>query len=190
MQKPQEIWLPAAGFEDTVQVSNIGRVRTVNRTRAGTRPGRAHIRFIPGKVLGQFIHTSGYKIVVFVINGKRKQVYVHRMVALAFVGGDKSLSVNHINGKKHDNQAENLEWCSLADNTRKQWADGLCNARGERNGQSKFKAEQILAIRRLTSSGASQTDIAIVAGVVQAAISFIANGKRWSALSLTSHENQ
>jgi len=184
MEKTDEIWLPAIGFEGYVEVSNIGRVRTVDRVRIGIRSGRKNQQFKPGKLLTQVVHTTGYLVAVFVIGGVRKQVYVHRMVGLAFVPGDPSLSINHINGAKQDNRDENLEWLSLAANTKLQWKTGLADARGEKNGQSKLSAEKVLAIRRMLNSGASQTDIAIVADVSPSNISFIANGERWASLTI------
>jgi len=52
---------------------------------------------------------------------------VHRLVAMAWVAGDHSLSVNHKDGNKLNNHASNLEWVSLADNTRHQHETGLSN---------------------------------------------------------------
>lgn len=61
---------------------------------------------------------SGYLQVVLRINGKGQGRMVHRLVATAFVPNPANLPVvNHINGDKLDNRAENLEWCTYSQNS-------------------------------------------------------------------------
>lgn len=49
-----------------------------------------------------------------------KSELVHRIIATAFVPNPYGLeTVNHINGNKRDNRAENLEWCANEENSRK-----------------------------------------------------------------------
>lgn len=58
-----------------------------------------------------------YKFVSLIINGKQKRMRVHRMVALAFIDNpDNKPYVNHINGKRYDNNVENLEWVTPSEN--------------------------------------------------------------------------
>ena len=53
----------------------------------------------------------GYLYVGLCRDGKQKFFRVHRLVALAFCDGyEEGLEVDHINGKKTDNRAENLRW--------------------------------------------------------------------------------
>lgn len=69
----------------------------------------------------RFGHTTdkGYKAVLIRDNGKERTVFVHRLVALAFVPNpDNKPQVNHIDGNKTNNRAENLEWVTLAENMR------------------------------------------------------------------------
>lgn len=59
----------------------------------------------------------GYKTVSISSNGKAKTFKVHRLVALAFVPNPNNYNeVNHIDGDKFNNKAENLEWCSRSQN--------------------------------------------------------------------------
>lgn len=55
----------------------------------------------------------GYMILGLVNNGISKTFSIHRLVALTFIPNtNKKYEVNHLNGIKHDNSVENLEWCS------------------------------------------------------------------------------
>ena len=69
----------------------------------------------------RFGHTTdkGYKAVLIRDNGKERTVFVHRLVALAFVPNpDNKPQVNHKDGNKTNNRPENLEWVTLAENMR------------------------------------------------------------------------
>jgi hypothetical protein len=117
------------------------------------------------------------------INGKRKKFAIHRLVARAFVDGyDATLTVNHINGVKTDNRADNLEWVTLARNTAHQWEIGLVNLRGDANPQAKLTSGQVRIIRRLLRIGATAGELATLARVSDSLIDKINKGLRWSAL--------
>ena len=85
------------------EVSNLGEIRSLY-----------YEGFIGSKILKGKNNSRGYLFVSLHINGKRKNFYIHRLVALAFIPNDNSINkteVNHINEIKTDNRAENLEWC-------------------------------------------------------------------------------
>lgn len=71
-----------------------------------------------GKKLKQYRDYKGYPCVIFK-NGKAiKNMRVHKLVAQAYVPNPKGLPiVNHIDGDKENSSADNLEWCSIKDNT-------------------------------------------------------------------------
>ena len=69
------------------------------------------------KFLKPHIHRQGYERVRLYTNGYVFRWHlVHRLVAEAYVGGDQKLQVNHINGIKSDNRADNLEWVTASEN--------------------------------------------------------------------------
>ena len=108
---PNEEWKDIRGFEGRYQVSNMGRVRSLDRYSLNERP-----RLVKGQILKTVIPNTGGYYRVSLSDGNRNYTHyeVHRLVALHFVPGYKEgLVVNHKNEIKTDNRAENLEWCTF-----------------------------------------------------------------------------
>jgi hypothetical protein len=101
----EEIWKPIAGYEDTYEVSNHGRVRSIDRIDAiGHHRKSVVLKQKPNRENG-YLHVSLFG------NGVTKRLNVHRLVALAFVEGyAEGLVVNHKDENKQNNRADNLEW--------------------------------------------------------------------------------
>lgn len=68
------------------------------------------------KIMKQRTTYKGYKTVDFIINGKKRKFFVHRLVLKTFVG-ESSKQTRHINDKRDDNRLENLEYCTAQENT-------------------------------------------------------------------------
>ena len=104
-----EIWKDIEGYEGLYQVSNMGRVRSVERT---VRNGKGY-RIIPEKILKPYDNGHGYLQVKLHKDGNKKQPLVHVLVATAFLGNADNLpEVNHKDENKYNNCIENLEYCS------------------------------------------------------------------------------
>ncbi|MBO7251777.1 MAG: HNH endonuclease [Oscillospiraceae bacterium] len=110
-----EIWRAVPGFESYYEVSNLGRVRSLDRIIT-SKTGKAYIK--PGRIRKQVHNDStGYYMMVLCGDRIQKTMTTHRLVALAFLENPLGLEcVNHKNEDKHDNRVENLEWCDKAYN--------------------------------------------------------------------------
>lgn len=109
----EEIWKDILGFEGFYQVSSHGIVRSITRlTDHAYRP-----RTMPSKVLKPSL-VRGYKRVCLYKGKKKTNIFVARLVAIAFIGVPAfGMTVNHIDMNKENNHIENLEWLSSRDNT-------------------------------------------------------------------------
>ena len=108
----EEIWKDVKGFEGRYQVSNMGRVRSLDRTTIDKAGQVHHTR---GMILKDSLNKGRGYYRVSLSDGHRNYTHyeVHRLVALHFVPGYKEgLVVNHKNEIKTDNRSENLEWCT------------------------------------------------------------------------------
>lgn len=130
-----EIWKPFPGREHSHEVSDQGRVRSIERmVYAGSRPkadGTVRMRRVARRVLPQVVSDRGYMI-VRPGGGSTHTAQVHRAVCEAFNGPappDKPLC-RHLNDQRSDNRAVNLAWGSVADNT----ADAFRNGRADISG--------------------------------------------------------
>jgi hypothetical protein len=109
-----EIWKDIVGYEGLYQVSDMGRVRSLDRIVNGN--GGSQLK--KGKTLKQDVNMNGYSLVRLCKYGVAIGVSVHRLVALAFLPNDNtSLQVNHKDEVKANNNLDNLEWCTASYNT-------------------------------------------------------------------------
>lgn len=117
----EEIWKDITGYEGLYQVSNLGRVKSLEKTR-----GRGKGHLYPEKILKGYKKRSGYIEIDLRKNGKSKKYKVHRLVAIHFCEGYKEgLVVMHINNIKDDNRSCNLQWGTHSENTKQAVNDGL-----------------------------------------------------------------
>lgn len=127
----EEIWKPVKTFEGYYEVSNLGNVRSCTRY-INHSSGSSKVLH-KGKILSKIIaSTRGYYQVSLSKEGKTYKVYVHRIVAEAFIEGSGE-TVNHIDGNKLNNVVSNLEWLSYSDNNKHAFRIGLkVNKKGKR----------------------------------------------------------
>ena len=111
----EEIWRDIYEYEGKYQVSNMGRVRSLDFTSMQPHPktGEIHPYTYKGRMLKPHAINSGYLAVGLRDQQGKRQHLVHRLVAAAFIPNPNDLpDVNHKNEDKTDNRAENLEWCT------------------------------------------------------------------------------
>lgn len=100
-----EIWKDIEGYEGLYQISNLGRVKSLNY-RNTKREQNIKLTVCKGYYMARL-----YK------DGKSKRYQVSRLVAKAFIPNPKNkLQVDHINGDKLNNNLLNLRWVSPREN--------------------------------------------------------------------------
>lgn len=129
------VWKSIGGYEDSYKVSNYGLIFSFKSNRLLKQSG------------------NRYKKVCLYKNGDHKHYSVHRLVAIEFIKNEHNKRcVNHKNGNKLDNRAENLEWCTYSENTNHALESGLISDEknhGYRNGRSVASLSSVLTIREV-----------------------------------------
>ena len=109
-----EEWKLIKNYEGLYEVSNLGRIRSLDKLVKG-RKGTEYIK--KGKILKQIKHVNGYMKIGLTKDGKRKTFLVHRLVAEAFISNPENKPyIDHINTIKDDNRVENLRWATASEN--------------------------------------------------------------------------
>lgn len=119
----EEIWKDIEEYEGLYQISNLGRVRSLNHFRENRQGGyeqKGRIRKIYNSKTYSYIRLSK--------NGKTKTYTIHKLVANVFLEKVKGKKyINHIDGNKHNNKINNLEWCTSSENQKHALTTGLRN---------------------------------------------------------------
>jgi hypothetical protein len=104
-----EEWKIIEGYNNYYKISNFGNIKNKYN-----------------KILKCFINKNGYKYVMLYNNKKRRNVLVHRLVAETYISKiDIKMTVNHIDGKKSNNNKNNLEIVSSSENQKHAYKNGL-----------------------------------------------------------------
>jgi hypothetical protein len=116
-----ETWRPIAGY-DGYQVSDLGRVRSLDRVVTKMQRGRPVQHRLKGKVLRPATVARGYLAVAL---GRRGTMYVHHVVLLAFVGPRPAgKQAAHGDGDRTNNALSNLRWATPKENTADRYRHG------------------------------------------------------------------
>lgn len=98
----EEVWKDIVGYEGKYQVSNLGRVKSLNYKQTNSE-----------RILKENTDKKGYKRAHLFKNGKGVHISIHRLVAEAFIPNPNNYpQVNHKDENKANNNMENLEWCT------------------------------------------------------------------------------
>ena len=111
------VWKPVVGYEGLYEVSNCGKVRSVEHYTNGHHLMAKELKPTMSQ---RYLYVKLYK------NAKPRTIRLHRIVAEAFVPNPMHKpQVNHINGNRLDNSVGNLEWCTSSENLRHAYKTGL-----------------------------------------------------------------
>jgi len=174
-----EIWKDIEGYEDCYQVSNKGRIKSMERIIIRS-DGFSSLLKQKYKVLCANRH--GYLKVDLCQDTKRTCYSVHRLVALAFLPEpvEDRDRVNHIDGCKNNNNLENLEWSSQKENVQHAYTIlGRVSKKGENHGNSSLTRKQVVYIRNNHALYGSRKDIAELFNVKVGAINKIIRRFSW-----------
>jgi hypothetical protein len=172
-----EEWLPCPGYEDSYQVSDLGRVRSIDRV-SGSRPG-----IIKGKVLKPFLNRRKYLEVNLFKNSKSIPKIIHRLIAKAFLNNTENKpQVNHKDGNKLNNSISNLEWFTNSENQKHAYKLGLQPSRaGENNNKAKITDKDVTLLKQLYNSGSTIIEVSNSMNINVSIIRQIIYGKSWKS---------
>jgi len=169
-----EVWKDVKGYEGLYQVSNLGRVKSLERTVTAKNGSKRTIR---QRILKPKTERNGYlRVILCKGNGKKKTLKVHRLVCEAFhENPENKPCVNHIDENKANNTASNLEWCSYKENNNH-------GTRNERRAKAQSKTVgQYTRDGKLIKVWQSTNEVERQLGFEHSAISAVARGNRKTA---------
>ncbi len=164
-----ETWRDVEGYEGLYQVSDLGRVKSLDRMVRG----KYGMRRIKGMILSPIPHSAGYLAVSLSNENHPEPLLIHRLVAAAFIDKPESIhriEVCYYDGNKHNNEAVNLRWDTRESN---------CADRLRHGVAKKLTLPEVEKIKHLRSSGLSQQAIGDIIGVSQVMVGRILNEKSW-----------
>lgn len=176
-----EEWRDVVGFEGYYQVSNLGRVKSLDRVKCDG------IRMI-GRIRKTHKDACGYELVQLRKDGIIKHYSVHRLVATAFIPNPCNLpQVNHKDENRSNNVVGNLEWCTQLYNQRygHRRERASLSSTGEKNRRSILTEKDVLEIRKTYIPADKQYGIRALAekyGVKYVTIQKIVQGRLWKHL--------
>jgi hypothetical protein len=173
-----EEWRDVKGYEGLYQVSNYGRVKSLERTE---KFGEFSHRTFKSVIKKQREMTKGVGYLITDLSKKRiqKTISIHRLVAENFILNPFSKKeVNHKDGNKLNNQVLNLEWVTPKENIAHAISNGKIDKRGEKSNFSKLTSKKVIQIRKLKGKFSHQK-ISEKFKVSRANISIILQGKTW-----------
>lgn len=179
----QELWKPIKNYEGYYEISNFGRVKSLQRVwkdiNGVVLRRKKESIMKPGYVKtprGKYLH------VTLSLNGIKTYPRINRLVAEHFCEKREGCNVvNHKDSNSINNHSDNLEWVTVLENVKHSWEFGNQYKQfGELNVHSRLKNEDVLKIRELAKiDGVTHQSIADIYGVRRENITKIINRQRW-----------
>lgn len=149
----KELWHPVPGYTGLYEVSDQGRVRSLDRVSTRlNRWGSTTTCQLKGRVLRPGTQRNGRLYVCLSKDDTPWVVPIHKLVALAFLGSRPNGSeIDHVNGDFRDNRAVNLEYVTHQENQRRAYAMGKIDPpRSNRRdcNTGKFTTSKVQSLQR------------------------------------------
>lgn len=159
------------GKETGYLISNVGVVQSIKQGKI--------------KYLSPTYNADGYTGVKLYLDGIKKSISTHRLVAQAFIPNPENKpEVNHKNGVKDFNWVGNLEWVTGKENVRHAFDTKLNRGRlGPENGMCICTNEQIHEICKLLQEGKQPKEISSILGIRKNIIDSIKGYRTWVHIS-------
>lgn len=172
----EEIWRPVAGYEGAYEVSDKGRVRSLDRWVASKNRWGDVMHCRRGKLLCPQTTTFGYLKVILSKHGKTTNKMVATLVAEAFIGPrPNGLLVLHNDGDAQNNCVSNLRYGTQAENMQDSIKHGT-RPRGRAHKCAKLTEAQVHEIRASKDTNAA---LARRFGVDTSTVRLARTGRNW-----------
>lgn len=174
-----EVWKDVVGYEGRYQVSNFGRVKSLDMILLHNYGGTQKRG---GKILTLYSNKrNGYVYVCLCLSEQKRrerQVRVAGMVLEAFVGiRPEGMQTCHNDGDKQNNKLENLRWDTAKNNQKDRIKHGT-DCRGENNSISKLTNKEVIEIRQMYATGKHrQSELARMFGITPTLVCSIVKRK-------------
>ena len=182
----QEIWKEIVGFEGKYEVSSLGRIKSLAKTKKNLH---GSTQMLNERILAGTISYYGYRMVnlcfgATICGKKHIRRPVHQLVCEAFHGSKPHWAecVNHKDGVPLNNAADNLEWCTHQYNTQHAYDIGLHKPHdqfGERNPFAKLTDDIVREIRARCTNGERVRVIANDMGLNETTVSIVKTRRSW-----------
>lgn len=178
----KELWKPVVGYEGWYEVSNKGRVRSLDRTIRQINQAGSYSRIFPGRILQQKDCKNTMRVSLYKNNkegdNKGKSFRVHRIVLEAFVGPrPPGLICCHKDGDYHNNRLGNIHWSTHKQNALDSLRDGTFFL--PYFGTAKLTPSIAKRMRNIYRKGFAQYRIAEKFGVSVAAVRTALFDPKW-----------
>ena len=181
-----EEWRPVVGYEDLYEVSDQGRVRSLDRL---CKSDKRSDQWMKGKILRPKInpHRQNRCTVALTRKGVPSYPYISRLVLTAFIGpAPEGHDAAHWDGDPTNNRLGNLRWATVSENMSDKKRHGT-DPSGMRNAMAKLTDEQALYIkrnyRRTSYHDSNALELARQFNISRAIVIRIANNTRWGHLA-------
>ena len=174
----QETWVAIEGMEGAYEVSDLGRVRSLDRVVRHCLGGDSLRR---GRILKQSCGKNGYPSVSLSASSEERTHKVHRLVATHFLPARSPdlPEVNHKDFDRTNNAVSNLEWIDREGNVRHARVGGRCKATTNPKRAKKLTLNAVASIRADRIAGATLAVIGLKHGVSGSTVGKVVRGERW-----------